>query len=168
MIAGAIQLRGLMDVEVILNSGQLKVLEIDARLPSQTPTVVYWSSGVNLVQVLCEGFCGKMMPPAPEVPAERGVVYEHIHVHPGLMEIGGENLMTASSALQVYSDFFGADEALTDYVAGRDDWRATLIITGSNREEAWQKRCQVLSDICGSFGIGQTLDPEPMRRETIQ
>ena len=42
--ADAIDLRGLMDVEVILNGGELKVLEIDARLPSQTPTAVFWSS----------------------------------------------------------------------------------------------------------------------------
>jgi pyrrolysine biosynthesis protein PylC len=162
VIAEAIELRGLMDVEVILNGGCLKVLEIDARLPSQTPTVVYWSSGVNLVQVLCEAICGKRMATHSNATEERGVVYEHIHVAHGLLETGGEHVMTASGPLQVHHDFFGADEAITDYEAGRDDWRATLIITGSDRNEAWQKRCMVLSDVCGSFGINRCLDPEPM------
>jgi pyrrolysine biosynthesis protein PylC len=49
-IAEAIQLRGLMDVEVILHKGELKVLEIDARFPSQTPTAVYHSTGINMIE----------------------------------------------------------------------------------------------------------------------
>lgn len=163
-LAEAVDLRGVMDVEVILNSGKLNVLEIDARLPSQTPTVVFWSSGVNLVQVLCEAICGKPLPSSATIAAERGVVYEHIHVRPALLETGGEHVMTAAGTLQVYSDFFGADEALTDYASDRDDWCATLIITGRDREDAWQKRCQVLSEICRRFGIEQCLDPEPMYR----
>jgi pyrrolysine biosynthesis protein PylC len=164
VIAEAIELRGLMDVEVILNGGRLKVLEIDARLPSQTPTVVYWSSGVNLVQVLGEAFCGKSM--ATHVTEERGVVYEHIHVGHGLLATGGEHVMAACGPLKMYREFFGADEAITDHEAGRNDWRATLIVAGSDREEAWQKRCQVLADICRSCGIERCLDSEPICERT--
>ena len=40
-------LRGLMDVEVMVRDGEPLLLEIDARLPSQTPTAVYWSSGAQ-------------------------------------------------------------------------------------------------------------------------
>ena len=40
-IAGLVNLNGIMDVEVIDHNGMLKVLEIDARLPSQTPATVY-------------------------------------------------------------------------------------------------------------------------------
>ena len=39
-IAEGLGLNGLMDVEVMVRDGQPKVLEIDARLPSQTPTAV--------------------------------------------------------------------------------------------------------------------------------
>ena len=45
-----------MDVEVILDDGVMKVLEVDARLPSQAPTTVYWSTGINIVQILGELF----------------------------------------------------------------------------------------------------------------
>ena len=55
-IAQEINLQGLMDVEVILHQGQLKVLEIDARLPSQTPSAVFWSTGFNMVKALGELF----------------------------------------------------------------------------------------------------------------
>ena len=50
-VAERIQLKGLMDVEVILHDGRLKVLEIDARLPSQTPTAVFQSTGINMVKL---------------------------------------------------------------------------------------------------------------------
>jgi pyrrolysine biosynthesis protein PylC len=160
-IAEAIDLRGLMDVEVILNHGRLKVLEIDARLPSQTPTAVFWSSGANLVQVLGEAVCGAGLPLAPASAAGRAVVYEHIQVSPGLLKTGGEHMMASSGVLRLHSDFYGADEALTDYEPGRDDWRATLINAGSNRREAWHKRCEVLAAIRRTFGIGRFLDPEP-------
>nr|WP_242976009.1 ATP-grasp domain-containing protein [Desulfosporosinus sp. FKB] len=49
-LASDLSLNGIMDVETILQNGKLKVLEIDARLPSQTPTAVYYSTGVNMVE----------------------------------------------------------------------------------------------------------------------
>ena len=58
-------------MEVILHRGELKVLEIDARLPSQTPTVVFHSTGVNLVEVLGNSFIrGKLE--QVEVKAAKG------------------------------------------------------------------------------------------------
>lgn len=160
-IAEAIDLRGLMDVEVILDGGRLKVLEIDARLPSQTPTAVLWSSGVNLVQVLSEAICGNTLPSPPDSTNGRAVVYEHVRVSPGRLETGGEHMMAGSGTLHLRSDFFGADEALTDYEPGRNDWRATLIIDGGSRSEAWRKRCEVMAAIRRTFALGRFLDPEP-------
>ncbi len=55
-LAEAIDLKGIMDVEVILHEGDLKLLEIDARFPSQTPMAVYWAAGINMVQLLAEQF----------------------------------------------------------------------------------------------------------------
>lgn len=161
-IAEAIDLQGLMDVEVILNGGRLKVLEIDARLPSQTPTVVFWSTGVNLVRVLGEAACGVELPFPPISAAGQAVVYEHIEVNAGLLQTGGEHMMAGCGILRQQSDFYGADEALTDYEPGRDDWRATLIIADGNPTAAWRKRCEVLADIRRTFGIGRFLDPEPI------
>ena len=58
-IAEALELNGVMDVEAILSRGELKILEIDARLPSQTPTAVYWSTGSNMVQLLGDLFLNR-------------------------------------------------------------------------------------------------------------
>jgi len=97
-IAEALNLHGIMDVEAIYCRGEFKILEIDARLPSQTPTAVYWSTNQNMV-----GFLGDLYatpqddcPPAGDIA--RGVVYEHIHVSGGILRISGEGIMRRGGA----------------------------------------------------------------------
>lgn len=160
-LAEALELKGLMDVEVILHDNRLRVLEIDARLPSQTPTAVYWSTGQNLVQMLGQIFLsipktseGNRQPP-------RGVVYEHIHVTPCLLEVVGEHIMSNSGVLHVCQDFFGADEAITNYAPGREEWVATLIISGKDRKHAWKKRDQVIKEIQKKYHLKRYTDSSP-------
>ncbi len=165
-IARRLNLRGIMDVEVILHDQSLKVLEIDARLPSQTPTVVYLSTGINMVEILGNVFGldvkSSLTSYRSSPSAERGVVYEHIQVSPGRLEISGEHIMTGGGPLTLHSDFFGADEAITNYHPGRQDWIATLMVVGSTREEAWEKRCHVIGEIRRHGAIGTYLDPVPI------
>ena len=177
-IAEAIQLKGLMDVEVILHNDQLKVLEIDARLPSQTPTVVYKSTGCNILQLLTQysfnnkKFCGgpggsfSKAPPGRRrhylLTGVRGVVYEHIKVSSDTIEICGEHIMACAGPLHLHSDFFGADEAITNYTPNRTDWAATLIITGADRNEAWEKRNRIIDDIRSCFQLNKYIDPVPV------
>lgn len=159
-IANALNLKGIMDVEVILNNGELKVLEIDARLPSQTPTVVFWSTGLNMVQMLGDLFSSSARP-IPEITECRGVVYEHIRASPGLIETGGERMMSMAGPLSVYPDFFGADEAITNYANGRNRWVATLIFSALDRKEAWAKRNAVFKTIRKRFGLNRICDSNP-------
>jgi len=160
-IADALNLSGIMDVEVVFHNGILKVLEIDARLPSQTPTVVNKSIGVNMLELLYDVFVTGVIPTIPDVHYEKGVVYEHIKVSPGILEVLGEHIMANAHPLKLLEQFFGADEALTDFAPGRSPWVATLIITGDSREEAWNKRCQVIEDIRDYFGLSVYSDPVP-------
>jgi pyrrolysine biosynthesis protein PylC len=150
-LAEALQLKGLMDVEVILNQGRLKVLEIDARLPSQTPTAVLASSGCNLLRALGDVCLARFTPVALRA-GRRAVVYEHVHASPGRLEPGGEHLMAAAGPLRLLEDFFGADEALSDYEPGRPRWRATLVSTGRTREEARARSGRALDAIRRSLG----------------
>jgi pyrrolysine biosynthesis protein PylC len=162
-LAEALQLKGLMDVEVILNQGKLKVLEIDARLPSQTPTVVLASCGFNLLKALGDVCLNRFAPTASRAET-RAVVYEHVQAVPGRLELGGEHLMAAGS-LRLIADFFGADEALSDYAPGCTDWRATLISTGRSREEARAKSGRALEAIRRSLGIRPGASTLPEDRE---
>ncbi|WP_370809489.1 hypothetical protein [Bilophila wadsworthia] len=55
-LAEMLRLHGLMDLEVIQTPEGMRVLEIDARFPSQTPTAVWLSTGVNLAEHLAACF----------------------------------------------------------------------------------------------------------------
>ena len=160
-IANALPLKGLMDVEVIHHENSLKVLEIDARFPSQTPTAVYWSSGLNMFAMLAKLFLNKD-DHRVNLPAEKkGVIYEHINVSPHLIEVSGEHIISGKDGLHLEQDFYGANEAITNYAAGRKNWVATLIVSDTNRQTAWDKRNSVIADIKKHFKIREVLDPTP-------
>jgi pyrrolysine biosynthesis protein PylC len=160
-LAQALALKGLMDVEVILQENTLKILEVDARLPSQTPTTVFWSTGLNMVKLVGELFLNQPGQPQTGAPSPKGVVYEHIQVSPNLLEVAGEHIISGTDALRVEEDFFGADEAITNYAPGRDKWVATLIISGSDRTAAWIKRNAIISEIRQQLKLDGYRDSAP-------
>jgi pyrrolysine biosynthesis protein PylC len=160
-LAKSLKLKGLMDVEVILHQNSLKVLEIDARLPSQTPTTAYWSTGLNMVRMLGDLFLNKFNQKQIRPNSPRGVVYEHVHVSPGVIEVAGEHIMSGADALSIKSNFFGADEAITNYAPDRDEWVATLIIRADTRKTAWEKRNAVIADIRQHYKIETYRDSSP-------
>jgi pyrrolysine biosynthesis protein PylC len=160
-ISKALNLRGIMDVEVILHDGQLKLLEIDARLPSQTPTAVYLSTGINMVELLRGLYLNPSGLTVSWPPSPRGVVYEHLKASPGRLEVSGEHIMANAGPLQVWENFFGADEAITNYEPHRAEWVATLIVTAESRKKAWKKRCGVIEQIRATCSLLTYLDPSP-------
>lgn len=160
-LAGELSLEGIMDVEVILHEGQLKVLEIDARLPSQTPTAVYHSTGVNMLELLGLGLSEGCIKEKIGENNPRGVVYEHIKVNSKAVEVCGEHIMADAGRLLIVNGFFGADEAITNYSIGKQEWVATLIITGPDRLSALQKRQDVIKRIMKEFNISGFRDPVP-------
>ena len=128
-----------MDVEVILHDGRLKLLEIDARFPSQTPITVYWSTGVNMVAMLAEIFVGGASSlTLPEV--HRHVVFEHFKISGGAVQAVGEGELPAFGPLAVRSGFCGAEEALVSRGDGQGNWVVTLIHTGNSIRELEEKR----------------------------
>jgi pyrrolysine biosynthesis protein PylC len=160
-LANALELNGIMDVEVVLHENELKVIEIDARLPSQTPTAVYWSTGLNIVQLLRDLFLDRQTRIQPDSNHEYGVIYEHVRVASNQLEIAGEHIMSGADALHIIPDFFGADEAITNYTSNRDSWVATLIVAEENLETAWDRRNSVIADIKKAFKIERYRDSAP-------
>ena len=162
-IADALKLRGIMDVEVIRDGGVLKLLEIDARLPSQTPMAVFWSSGINLVEQLVslQESSGRVAhsrnPGCRECEA---VLLEHIRVHGKRMEVLGEHVMGDVGPLVVHPGFFGAREAITNYPGHERRWVATIINTGASLADAWSCRNTVMERIMRYHGIEQFTDGE--------
>ena len=146
LLSQGLKMDGIFDIEVILHDGLMKVLEIDARLPSQTPTVVYKSTGINMLEVLWSLFNGKYFSGFDKTNTQ-GCVYEHVKISQRGVEICGEHIMGNADRLFLRENFFGADEALTNYVSGKDEWVATLIATAETRAQALEKMKAVVNRI---------------------
>lgn len=160
-IADTIELSGIMDVEVILDRGLLRIIEIDARLPSQTPATVYWSTGLNMLTLIKDIFVNKRMAlPNPDSPC-RPVCFEHVKVAQDRLTICGEHIMAHAGPVQVRTDFFGADEAITDYRSGSTSWVATLIHTAGSHADLMRKRSNTLDSIRRSFNLTEIVDSVP-------
>jgi 3-methylornithine--L-lysine ligase len=151
-----LRLNGLMDVEVMVRGGEPKVLEIDARLPSQTPTAVLWSSGINIVDALVET-ARRGEPPQVDRAPRRACVYQHVRAHAGLLEVLGEHVMGSARPLTLVSGFFGAAEALTDFAPRALSWSATLIATGDTVGAAGR----ILEDAVAEIADSEKLDRVP-------
>ena len=162
-LARAMRLDGLMDVEVIRQQDVLKVLEIDARLPSQTPTAVLLSSGINMLSVWAEGLTDGDSAEYTMVKPRAHVLYEHILVTPDRVRVAGEHIMAGRGPLHSCQNFFGADEAITDYQPQikQPEWVATLLLTASSREEARAKEQAVVQRIMKKVGAVCYEDPKP-------
>jgi pyrrolysine biosynthesis protein PylC len=160
-----------MDVEAILHEGTLKVLEIDARFPSQTPMAVYHSTGVNMVEVLamvCSGESGSGPVSVSALPKGASIL-EHVRVRPGHMSVCGERYMAEAGPLHLEANFFGAHEALTNHSPGRGDWVATLMVVGSDLRDAQARRDLVLEEIQTRCGLESFEDEYPMDfREQVE
>ncbi|UCE51566.1 MAG: 3-methylornithine--L-lysine ligase PylC [Desulfobacterales bacterium] len=167
-LANELQLKGLMDIEIILHDHKLKVLEIDARLPSQTPTAAYWSTGLNMVQMLGNLFLSQGEINLESMQSPKSVIYEHIQKMPNLLEVAGEHIMSGVDPLYIQQNFFGADEAITNFAPNRDEWVATLIVVEENRKAVWEKRNTVIADIQQHFNIEIYRDASPMGGNTLQ
>ena len=166
-LAKSLNLNGIMDVEVILHQGHLKVLEIDARFPSQTPIAVYHATGINMIEILGQAFICNQPWQVFEITEKRGSILEHISVRNDCLEVSGEHIMSDVGPLYLYPDFFGTDEAITNYSPGKTEWVATLIITGEDQKKAWDKRCAVIEAIRNEWGIRHYVDRYPVYKENV-
>jgi pyrrolysine biosynthesis protein PylC len=145
-IAVSMSLRGIMDVEAIVQDGVPKVLEIDARIPSQTPAAVYHATGMNLLERLVEALVFEKLDERP-APTRGAAVYEHIIVEKGMLRSCGEGSFSKIRDPRVEPGLFGSDEMITDFQPDKEVWRATIICSGQTYEEAWAKRMRCIASI---------------------
>lgn len=146
-LAEMVQLHGIMDVEVIEVDGILKILEIDARIPSQTPITVYHATGWNLMSELAVVFGKKQSCRSELLEKEKYVSLEQILVDNDHVDILGEHVIAKAGTLSHFYDFCGADEAITDYALGESTWAATMINVAESKNELDVKRNVMFSKI---------------------
>ncbi|WP_406670652.1 3-methylornithine--L-lysine ligase PylC [Methanolobus sp. ZRKC4] len=129
-LAKNLKLRGIMDIEAIDSPDGPKVLEIDARFPSQTPTAVYYSTGINLVEMLMQAFSEEVQ--EMEITPEKNYcIYEHLLLDGGNLKPVGEHVLS-----QGYEYVqFHASEGLEIFESKGKNSVFTLISWGTDREE---------------------------------
>lgn len=137
-LAKQLKIKGIFDIEVICHNGTLKLLEIDARLPSQTPVSVYHSTGINMIKLLVELQLG-IFRGIEKSEYSKVCFYQQIRVQKGQIDVLGERIMKECSNLKELDGFYGADKAITDYAQGKEEWRAIVIVTGDTVIEAHRK-----------------------------
>lgn len=169
LLAEALELRGIMDLEVILHCQTFKVLEIDARLPSQTPITVYHSTGLNLVEQLCNLFLG--LPVRSSHTPRQWVCVEHVLVDQETITVTGEHIIGESSFLEHHHAFFGADEAITNYTPQKKRWVATMIFTGNTYKDLTQKKSHCYGMLQKHLALSSchcsVHDPQPSANLTV-
>lgn len=105
-LAKALNLQGLMDLEVIIPVSKSSdcpyvILEIDARFPSQTPTTVFYATGVNLVEELASAFIDYT--PQSQKHATCAIRFEHILYKNEVMQNLGEHIITTHGVVEQYA-----------------------------------------------------------------
>jgi pyrrolysine biosynthesis protein PylC len=85
-------------------------------------------------------------------------------VTPRAIFVEGEHIMDQAGPLERVTAFWGADEALTNYREGAEEWVATLIVTAETPGDA-ERRCnRILTAIQDRFAIPAIVDPSPGER----
>ena len=142
-----VRLHGIMDVEVIEHNGIFKILEIDARIPSQTPITVYHATGWNIMSELAIKFGKQRHHNSVLWDKEKYVSLEQIQVDGKYVDVVGEHMLADAGVLAHLYQFCGADEALTDYAPGKKTWAATMINIADSKKQLETKRKQMFLEI---------------------
>lgn len=157
-VAVAIGLRALMDVEAILTPKGLRVLEIDARIPSQTPAAIYIATGVNLLEELVTTALGS---PAGRASSGGSGIYWHLHFKDGVLRTTGEKEFGKVRSPKMGSGLFGSDRYISDYAPGAGEWHGTFMVSGTTPEEAEARRLSVLEKVEKECGVTEYVDGTP-------
>ena len=164
-IALGLNLRGIMDVEAIVSKGVPKVLEIDARMPSQTPSAIFQSSGLNIIQMLTDVFVKGRSP--SRVPSrERVSTYEHLVFDRGILYSIGEGAIIGKNGtgpLDILENWCGYDQVITDYRPDAQRWMVTAMCTGKDIDSVQRKRKKAMKQVMTKSGARSHVDSKPFK-----
>lgn len=147
-LAKGLKLTGIMDVEAVAGPRGWRVLEIDARFPSQTPICVYFSSGVNLLLLLIESFSNTetfvpegLIHSMNSKYADAYCIFEHFQKKDGKLISGGEHLISRGRDFHPFPvDPAGAGIEIFECTGPESYHAYTVVSCGKTKEEAESRR----------------------------
>lgn len=148
-IGEALNMTGLFDLEMIYHHKHLFVLEVDARIPSQTPLASYYATGINLVVETARCFVELDAHKSRKEGAEPGhvTVLQHIRIQNGSIEFVGEGALSHSLPLHKLKDPLGLDLILLSEENNDGARYATLIATETNNFDTLHKLAEIATRI---------------------
>lgn len=151
-------LNALMDVEAVYTKKGLRVLEIDARIPSQTPACICAATGINLLEELV---CSRLGTESGKERKNGCAIYEHYVIRGETISTCGEKEFSHVENPVYLEDFWGADEVITDFGTGKYEWRCTVICRGDNYQDALWKKKQFIKNAMDNCQLDEYVDRTP-------
>jgi pyrrolysine biosynthesis protein PylC len=148
-----------MDVEAIMTPKGLRILEIDARIPSQTPAAIEAATGVNLLAELVASSTGTEVAGRNASPGAS--IYRHVVFENGVLRSSGEKVFGKVRSPRIEEGLFGADRIITDYEPGKENWRGTIIVSGSSAADAEARSDAVISRMMDACSVDSFEDGVP-------
>jgi len=147
-LAANLSLKGIMDVEAISGPKGLKVIEIDARFPSQTPTAVYYSSGINLIELLFRAF-GEGIEEIKTLPENKYCIYEHL-----MLGENGTLIPVGEQVLSMGNDYgkYHEESGIEIFLCKGEKTVFTMVFWGKDKEEADDRKRKGISILKENFG----------------
>lgn len=137
-LAEGLALHGLMDVEVVAGPDGWRVLEIDARFPSQTPLTVWLSTGRNLAEELAS--CFLPLTPAAGRAVPRPACYLHVARRGSELISPGEHSLTQVGPLRLLDGIPGTEGMLLGGDLRSGDWAGVLLLAADSEAELQERR----------------------------
>ncbi|MEN3024954.1 MAG: 3-methylornithine--L-lysine ligase PylC [Candidatus Methanosuratincola petrocarbonis] len=144
----ALSLTGLTDIQVVVREKCVEIIEANARLPSQTPTTVYYSSGANIVELLVRLFEKRKLPNY-QPKNEKAVIYQHIIIKDGKLSVAAEHRLSDATGMRIEKGFYGLDEALTNLSS--KGGAATLIVSDNSIKSAKERMETAVNTIASEY-----------------
>lgn len=161
-IAKALQIKGIFDIEVIESKGKLYVLEIDARMPSQTPIAVYHATGINMVKEIVE-YAEK--PKKIHQIKRQYSILQHLELKEGNLTGIGERVMGKAGPLIHKTNYFGADDAIISDRNIYEGYISELIVTSDSPKKTEEKITETIELIEKKLKIGEGSNDEIKHRQ---
>lgn len=137
-LAQNLSLHGIMDIELVLTDRGMRVFELDARFPSQTPLAVYYSTGVNLL----EEFVSCFIDCKPAEPERKSFAASYFHIarKGDRIYFPGEHDLTMHGPLRLVQGITGTEEVLLGGTFESKNWSAVLFLQAENNAELERKK----------------------------
>lgn len=145
-IAEKINLKGIMDLEVIDHHGDIKILEIDARLPSQTSIVVYHASGMNYIKELYDLFCRGGFSDQ-QINYGKCASLTHYLFKNGKYSSHGEHIMVEGGLLNYTPQICSEAIVISDFHDYKPTWRGTFINYADTLAELEEKEACMRAEL---------------------